>query len=179
VQSLDPGISDVFSSRFEERCVDDTSKGFTKRPDRTHGLQETKNMELLLQKEYAHKRPGQVRHELVTDILNMSTNPDNGGTPLLFPFLIHEAKGEKGTNYFEDIEIQTALPIKRALDVQQKLQETPGNTMSIPGGPLVWFMANRGETWRLYGATVYHEDGRPNYVSSSPCMIRRKMQADI
>jgi hypothetical protein len=165
MQSLDPGISDVFSSRFEERCID-ASKAFTKKPDRMHGLQKTKNIELLLQQEYAHERPGQVRHQLVSDVLNMSTNPDNGGTPLLLPFLIHEAKGEKGAHYFEDIEVQTALPIKRALDVQQKLQDTPGNRMDIPGGPLVWFMSNRGETWRVYGATVYHEDGRPNYVSS-------------
>lgn len=84
-----------------------------------------------------------------------------------FPFLIHEAKSEKSANNFEEIEIQTALPIKRALHVQQAFTDTPGNTVDVPGGPLVWFTANRGETWRVYAGTVYEDDGRTNYVSEN------------
>jgi hypothetical protein len=87
--------------------------------------------------------------------------------PLHFPFLIHEAKGEKSANSFEEIEIQTALPIKRALVIQQILKETRGNTVDVPGGPLVWFTANRGETWRVYAGTVYEDDGRVNSVSEA------------
>jgi hypothetical protein len=87
--------------------------------------------------------------------------------PLHFPFLIHEAKSEKSANNFEEMEIQTALPIKRALNVQQTLKESRGNTVGILGGPLVWFTANRGETWRVYAGTVYDDDGRTNYVSET------------
>ena len=86
---------------------------------------------------------------------------------LHFPFLIHEAKSEKSANNFEEIEIQTALPIKRALYIQQIFKETRGNTVDVPGGPLVWFTANRGETWRVYAGTVYEDDGRANYVSET------------
>jgi hypothetical protein len=132
-----------------------------------HGLQETKNLGARLRKEYAHSSPRGGGQQLISDIFRTSTNPDNGGVPLHFPFLIHEAKSEKSANNFEEIEIQTALPIKRALYVQKTLKDTPGNTVDVPGGPLVWFTANRGETWRVYAGTVYEEDGRTNYVSET------------
>ncbi|OCL07705.1 hypothetical protein AOQ84DRAFT_294587, partial [Glonium stellatum] len=83
--------------------------------------------------------------------------------PLLFPFLVLEAKGEKGTENFGHMEIQTAFPIKNALELQYNLLKTHGNTMDVPGGPLVWFLAYRGEDWRVYGAVIYEEEGRPNY----------------
>lgn len=35
--------------------------------------------------------------------------------------------------------------------------------MDVPGGPLVWFLANKGEDWRVYAAVVYEEEGRLNY----------------
>ncbi|KAF2691377.1 hypothetical protein K458DRAFT_324704 [Lentithecium fluviatile CBS 122367] len=163
---LDPGTSEIFSNRIEEFAVEDDSKIFEKKPDRTYGLQETKNLGTRLRKEYAHPQPRLGRQKLVSDVIRTSTNPDNGGVPLHFPFLIHEAKSEKSANNFEEIEIQTALPIKRALHVQQILKETRGNTVDVPGGPLVWFTANRGETWRVYAGTVYEDDGRTNYLVS-------------
>jgi hypothetical protein len=98
-------------------------------------------------------------------VINVSVNPDNGGGPLLFPFLILEAKCEKGAQSFEQMEIQTAFPIMNALRLQYDLLKTRGNTMDVPGGPLVWFSANRGEDWRVYAAFVHGEEGRPNYVS--------------
>jgi hypothetical protein len=138
---------------------------FDKKPDRMYGLQETKNLGTRLRKEYAHSPPRLGGRKLISEVIRTSTNPDNGGVPLHFPFLIHEAKSEKSANNFEEIEIQTALPIKRALYIQQTLKETLGNTVDVPGGPLVWFTANRGETWRVYAGTVYEDDGRTNYVS--------------
>jgi hypothetical protein len=140
---------------------------FDKKPDRTYGLQETKNLGTRLRKEYAHSPPRSSRQKIVSDVVRTSTNPDNGGVPLHFPFLIHEAKSGRSTNSFEEIEIQTALPIKRALHLQQVLRETRGNTVDVPGGPLVWFTANRGETWRVYAGTVYEDDGRTHYVSET------------
>lgn len=163
--SLDPGTSEIFANRIEESAVEGDSKKFEKKPDRTYGLQETKNLATRLRKEYAHQPPHQGRQQLVSEVIRTSTNRDNGGVSLHFPFLIHEAKSEKSVNNFEEIEIQTALPIKRALDVQQILKETPGNMVDVPGGPLVWFTANRGETWRVYAGTIYEDDGRTNYVS--------------
>ncbi|KAH7086507.1 hypothetical protein FB567DRAFT_72542 [Paraphoma chrysanthemicola] len=160
---LDPGTSEIFSNRIEEFAVEDDSKLFDKKPDRTYGLQETRNLGSHLRKDYPHPTSRLSRQKLVSDVIRTSTNPDNGGVLLHFPFLIHEAKSEKSANNFEEIEIQTALPIKRALHVQQKLKETRGNTMDVPGGPLVWFTANRGETWRVYAGTVYEQDGRTNY----------------
>jgi hypothetical protein len=102
-------------------------------------------------------------------------NPENGGVRSHFPFLIHEAKSEKSANNFEEIETQTALPIRRALDLQLVLQETRGNTVDVPGGPLVWFTANRGETWRVYAGTIYKDDGRTNYVSESEMCNRKSI----
>ncbi|KAH7384373.1 hypothetical protein DE146DRAFT_223961 [Phaeosphaeria sp. MPI-PUGE-AT-0046c] len=163
---LDPGTSDIFSNRIEEFAAEGDSGAFNKRPDRTYGLQDTKNLKTRLRQEYTHVAPGARRHKLVSDIVRTSTNPDNGGVPLHFPFLIHEAKSEKSGNSFEKIEIQTALPIKHALKIQQILQDTHGNTVDVPGGPLVWFTANRGETWRIYAGTIYKDDGRTNYFVS-------------
>jgi hypothetical protein len=59
--------------------------------------------------------------------------------------LILEAKREKDAQNFEQMEIQTGFPIKNTLKLQYDLMKTRGNTMDVPGGPLVWFFASRGE----------------------------------
>lgn len=166
---MDPGLSDLFSSRIEEPCVaPDSSKSYPKkRPDRIHGLQRTKNFDVLLQSPYAHDNPPHQNPRLVEDVVKTTLNPDNGGSPLLFPFLIAEAKREKGAENFEQMEVQTAFPIKHALQLQYDLLKTTGNTMDVPGGPLVWFLANRGEDWRVYAGHVKEtEEGRIKYVGT-------------
>lgn len=147
--------------------MEGNSKTFDKKPDRTYGLHETRNLRTRIHQEYVHGTVNRDNPQLVSEVIRTSTSPENGGDPLHFPFLIHEAKSEKSTDSFEKIEVQTALPIKRALDIQQALQRTRGNTVDVPGGPLVWFTANRGETWRIYAGTVYTEDSRTNYVSGN------------
>jgi hypothetical protein len=139
-----------------------------KEPDRIHGLQRTTMFEKLLQEVYSHEESEHSRPRSIEEVLQVSINPDNGGDPLLFPFLLLEAKGEKGPENFEHMEIQTSFPIKHALKLQYDLLKTRGNTMDVPGGPLIWFLANRGEDWRVYAAFVHEEDGRPNYVSFYP-----------
>jgi hypothetical protein len=99
-------------------------------------------------------------------VVNITVTPDNGGDPLLFPLLILEAKREKDAQNFEQMEIQTGFPIKNTLKLQYDLMKTRGNTMDVPGGPLVWFFASRGEDWRVYGAVINEEECRPNYVSN-------------
>jgi hypothetical protein len=88
------------------------------------------------------------------DKLQISCNPDGGGKRLLFPFLIMEAKSGKGKSNFDEIEIQTAHPIMNLLMLQHELQHNELNRMAVPGGPLAWFLANVGETWRVYGCYV-------------------------
>ena len=177
--SLDSGISELFSSRLQEtvcepgkasskptRSTKNKKDPKKKQPDRIHGLQRTTNFEKLLQELYAHDEPQRYPPRKIEDVVNVSINPDNGGIPLLFPFLILEAKREKDTQNFEQMEIQTAFPIRNALKLQYDLVKIRGNTMDVPGGPLVWFFASRGEDWRVYGAVVNEEEGRPNYVST-------------
>jgi hypothetical protein len=167
---MDPGLSELFSSRIQETVyelgeTEPQSYNPRKQPDRIHGLQRTTNFKNLLQEPYAHDDPQQQPPRLIEDVITTSMNLENGGDPLLFPFLVLEAKGEKGPQNFEHMEIQTAFPIKNALKLQYDLLKTRGNSMDVPGGPLVWFLASRGEDWRVYGATVYEEEGKPHYVS--------------
>jgi hypothetical protein len=163
-------MSDIFSSRLQETVcqtgtTDPNSFNPKKEPDRIHGLQRTKKFERLLSETYAHDIDPQSPPKSLEDILKVSMNPDNGGEPLLFPFLVLEAKSEKGSENFEHMETQTAFPVRNALKLQYDLLKQPGNTMDVPGGPLAWFVATRGEDWRVYGAFVLEEEGRPNYVS--------------
>ncbi|CZR61240.1 uncharacterized protein PAC_11136 [Phialocephala subalpina] len=163
---LDPGMSDLFSSRLEEPVCQagaNDAQNPKKEPDRIHGLQRTSNFERLLQQSYAHETNSRASPRSVEDVVKVSVNPDNGGDPLLFPFLVLEAKGEKAGENFEQMEIQTAFPIRNILKLQYDLLKTPGNTMDVPGGPLVWFFASRGEDWRVYAASVHEENGLPNY----------------
>jgi hypothetical protein len=146
---MDPGTSELFSSRIEETVYSLGNKKSKvenprKRPDRIHGLQRTANFDRILQAAYAHDT-AQDPIRIIEDVVNISMNADNGGEGLLFPSLILEAKGEKGAEGFENIEIQTSFPIKNALELQYDLMKTPGNTQDPRGGPLVWFFANHGE----------------------------------
>jgi hypothetical protein len=167
---MDPGMSELFSCRVQEKVhalgqTDSDLPNPKKEPDRIHGLQRTKNFEKLLQTPYAHEDSQHDQRRLIGEVIKSSVNIDNGGDPLLFPFLVLEAKGEKGSENFEQMEVQTSFPIKNALQLQYDLLKTPGNIMEVPGGPLVWFLANRGEDWRVYGAVVHEEEGRPNWAS--------------
>ncbi|KAL3464330.1 hypothetical protein BJX64DRAFT_95106 [Aspergillus heterothallicus] len=104
----------------------------------------------------AHHRPDRVLSLGRTYDLNrlLDANPDIAPTVIksdihsCFPFLVLEAKSEKGTVGFESIERQTAFPIRAMLGIQKSL-ETGVDLPQIL--PLVWFLANRGDEWRVYG----------------------------
>lgn len=74
--------------------------------------------------------------------------------PLLFPFLILEAKREMDAPGFLDIGIQAALPLKRLLLLQHRLSVAAPTVESSILKPLVWFWATRGDAVRLYAAHV-------------------------
>ena len=71
---------------------------------------------------------------------------------VLYPFLIIEAKSEKGSPGFESIETQTAFPIRSLLQLQEKL----GKRTGIAINPLGFFLANQGDEWRVYGSVMEH-----------------------
>jgi hypothetical protein len=138
------------------------------KPDRVAGLAATSNIKLLLQKPYAHTDPESSERIELKDRVRTSIHRENGGDPLHFPFLVLEAKSEKGSDGFKSIEVKTALPVMHALHCQYELMKIPGNTVEVPGGPLVWFFANRGEHWRVYAAYIIEdEEEKPTYVSLS------------
>ncbi|KAL4964975.1 uncharacterized protein BDV14DRAFT_174059 [Aspergillus stella-maris] len=100
------------------------------RPDRVVGLGQTP--------ELAHLLAANPR-------VLATVNGDDGD--MFFPFLVLEAKSEKNSVGFESIERQTVFPIRAMLGLQRALQEASG----VQTDPLVWFLANRGDEWRIYG----------------------------
>jgi len=120
-------------------------------PDRVYGLRATRNFQKLLSKQAINSLTS---GERLTIGEIVRTSPFKEGVePLLFPFLVLEAKSEKSANGFGDIQTQTAFPILALLKLQEDLQAKVED--SIPdSGPLVWFFANRGDAWRVYGCYV-------------------------
>ncbi|OQV10921.1 hypothetical protein CLAIMM_14842 [Cladophialophora immunda] len=81
---------------------------------------------------------------------------------LLYPFLVLEAKREQDAPGFQSIGQQTAFPIRRMLQTQQSLLQKAAESISEPPeylvDPLVWFLCNQGEIWRLYAAVIEGPD---------------------
>jgi hypothetical protein len=137
-------------------------------PDRIYGLRITKAMEKNLQQPTtSHLGEDPELEDVLLNRLTISCNPDSGGRASIYPFLVMEAKSLKGKSNFQDIELQTAVPIRNHLYLQLKLHEDESNNMKVPGGPLSWFLAYVGETWRVYGCYVTKStpNDLPDYVS--------------
>jgi hypothetical protein len=111
------------------------------RPDRVYGLRQTRNFEILL---YASREEGQ----LVRDLLKRPPLSEDG-CPLLFPFLVVEAKSGKSGDDWHSIKLQTAFPIYTFLENQRSLRLAMGQRSSWHAGPLVWFFMNKWEDWHL------------------------------
>ncbi|KAG7421592.1 hypothetical protein Forpe1208_v000127 [Fusarium oxysporum f. sp. rapae] len=127
---LDNGISPIFDDRAEQgiACSPELLLDLPKRevkPDRVYGLQTTKRFNRLL--------------ELVPDIRSNPFKPD--GEPLIFPFLVIEARSEKAGYSFSDIQLQTGFAIRKLLMIQHEL----------------------GEQWRVSAAYVYKKDRDISY----------------
>jgi hypothetical protein len=129
-------------------------------PDRVYGLQATTNFENLFSAPAMGTR-GFGNRPNVRDVVRSS--PFREGTePLLFPFLILEAKSEKSSDGFDDIQAQTAFPIWALLKLQEDLRAQVTD-VEPETGPLVWFFASRGDAWRVYGCYAT-EDKPRGYV---------------
>lgn len=134
----------LFSNKAQEAVHHVLDVGLAKRgvpnqqPDRVYGLKHTDHLKSLLMSEKGQE----LRH-----------SPFDGGL-VSYPFLILEAKAEKGAAGFSAVEDQTAFPIRTLLKIQQQLQTVSGSNNVNDPGPLVWFLANRGDEWRVYGCVV-------------------------
>lgn len=154
-----------------------------RKPDRAYGLRRTKNFEDALDQpalaildeahgeylEHVKQRTESIskgdgsRGYTVQDLVQ-ATPFHRLGEPLLFPFLVMEAKSEPGEG-FASCGIQTALPILDLLNGQSKLEERAGQGLEEQGGPFVWYLAYRGDTWRLSGCCTVPEKDRAMLVS--------------
>ncbi len=155
-------INPLFSDRAEELVyhdnlvMPDISK--KEHPDRVFGLRKTRVFEDAL------CCPSQVQpFRSVRSVLRFSPF-QNVGEPLLFPFLILEAKSEKGSDDWDSIEKQTAFPIRTLLKLQHDLYQQTNDQSIWRDGPLVWFLSNKGENWRVYGCFTDVADEISNYV---------------
>jgi hypothetical protein len=112
--SDEQGEAYIFSDRLQKSIIYDPDeqlarKGVTTRsPDRVFGLRQT-----ALFKQHTTSGPKR-RH---------SPFKDGQG---LYPFLIIEAKPEKGSPGFESVEAQTAFPIRALVKLQQELSSAQG-----------------------------------------------------
>ncbi|KIX09366.1 uncharacterized protein Z518_00445 [Rhinocladiella mackenziei CBS 650.93] len=160
----DPGICRIFHDRADQPVKyskdDPISKALPReqKPDRVYGFRKTSRFSRLLDEEILGP---QFEGRELRDILECS--PFNEmRDQVLFPFLVLEAKSETGDS-FDDIEIQTALVIKKLLDIQFKLQLATGKRSQWRSGPLVWFLSSRGDDWRVAAACVEMHDNRTRY----------------
>ena len=167
--SYEIGTNCLFDDRTQELIIHDEALRAElprQEPDRVFGLRATRNIGELLSRPIAFTPEHNGNGALVlADILR--TSPFKPGPdPLLFPFLLLEAKAEKSKTGFYGIQIQSAFPLWALLRLQEELQLC--NQESEPSfSPLVWFIATRGDAWKVYGCYLTKEGrGVPvQYVS--------------
>lgn len=169
VSSNDTGLNPLFSYRAQE-CVEHEESvrralGRLEHPDRVYGLVQTKTFERALcspSSKGTHAGSGSM---LVNEAIRI-TSFKQVGEPLLFPFLILEAKSAKGED-FDSIQKQTAFSIRTLLKIQADLRSECGQRVNSQGGPLVWFLYHRGEDWRVAACFIDDTNGQASYVCSS------------
>ncbi|KAK7229660.1 hypothetical protein V2G26_001830 [Clonostachys chloroleuca] len=125
--------------------------GKSEKPDRTFGLRQTRNIENLLYDEAkgglqdSHSQVAKQVHEIV----GLDSPLALTGDRLLFPFLVLEAKSSNAADSWHSIQLQTAFSIRSFLAAQERLRKAANIPSSHQEGSVVWFMANKGEDWRL------------------------------
>ena len=144
----------MFDDRTQEVIIHDPllrSQLPKQEPDRVYGLQETNNFEKLL----STPVPSALANDANVTLRELVRNSPfkDGVEPLLFPFLILEAKSGKSSSGFYEVQTQTAFPIFALLKLQEDLLARVQDG-GIANGPLIWFFANRGDAWRVYGCCL-------------------------
>lgn len=156
IYSYDDGINALFDNKADEMIK--YPKGLQRelpkrdRPDRVYGLRVTERFDRLLSL--------MPENRLVTSPFKME------GEPIIFPYLVLEAKSEKSADGFQDIQVQTAFAIRELLCIQDGLAEAVENPSTWDGGPLVWFLSCKGEQWRVLAAYIERVHSVKTYVSN-------------
>jgi hypothetical protein len=150
-----------------------------RKPDRVHGLQQTqyftKNIQAIV---VAIEARAMEDVGLDESLKAFQFTPfEERSRPLIFPFLISEAKTERGDS-FEACERQTAFPIFALLRLQERLETASQQRLEEQGGSFVWFFANRGEDWRLYACFTEIEEESGDQ-STFICKILSKFQLEL
>lgn len=154
--SDDEGNMELFSDLLCEEVIPDLAKSVrAKKPDRVIGLART---DILKQLTLGRKDEGDdLRH-----------SPFRAGH-VLYPFLILEAKNDKNGSGAQHIKRQTAFPIRTLVKLQQNLSSQSENGLDS----LVWFLANRGEVWRV-SACIMDGSELVCCPARTPCQIQLK-----
>jgi hypothetical protein len=138
------------------------------KPDRVYGLRRTNKLQRLLL-----CTNNRCEGKLIGDVVKTSPFLADGD-PVLFPFLVLEAKSDKSADSFKDIEVQTAFSIRELLRLQDDLYQAANGTRDEAHmRPFVWFISYRGEQWRVSAAFVEKKKGVCHYVSPSLSPIWR------
>ncbi|KAK5167487.1 uncharacterized protein LTR77_007186 [Saxophila tyrrhenica] len=156
------GISRIFEERVEETIVHDASLGELpkQRPDRVIGLRETKNIRHLLDQP-PRGHPGTQARD-IRGLVRCAPYKWQS-SPLLYPFLVLEAKSDVAPTSFKDISTQTSFPIWSLLNLQRDLRLFHIKESEGPEA-LVWFLGYRGNDWKLYGCYITQQaDSKCDY----------------
>jgi hypothetical protein len=148
------GLNRIFTHREQESVLFPATLAAElgkedQQPDRIYGLRQTRNFEeaIYVHAHSEHEQSGKLVADLIT------TSPlSMDGDPLLFPFLLLEAKSGKAADDWHSIKLQTAFPIQACLKVQRDLQTKTARGYRWQNEPLVWFFMNKGEDWQLCAA---------------------------
>jgi hypothetical protein len=149
-----------------------------RRPDRLYGLRQTPHFETYLASPARDVLDGTAA-QAVADLMQtvdgnfeallvqnfiQATPFLQRGDPLLFPFLILEAKSEEGHGH-RNCGVQTALPIWALLKSQERLSDLSSCPLEELGGPLVWYISYLGDNWRISACYIATSRGQQTYVS--------------
>ncbi len=161
------GSSKIFDDRYEKAVEYEIPElKVPTKPDRVCGLKATDNIRRLLAKPLPpnswerQEGPKPIGSVIRTSVFRWEDDP------LLFPFLILEAKKDSVEGSWRAIEAQTVFPIWLALNLQRGLQSYRTGDHGLPD-PFVWFIGYKGCEWRVYGCYSGAEEApKPAYVSS-------------
>ena len=164
----EPGINPLFDCQIDEAIVyppmlQSQLSRREERPDRVYGLRQTRKLERILG--LPDKRPS-ANGQCISDTIRSHPFREDM-EPVLFPFLILEAKSEKGSDSLSDAADQTAFSIRELLELQEGLRIAAGESLDWEADPLVWFLSYKGEEWKVCIAYIDTQNGHKNYVSRS------------
>jgi hypothetical protein len=172
--SYEIGTNALFDDRVQEFVVyEDLIKSELSKqgPDRVFGLQNTRNFDTLLSSPVRPDLAG-TPEDTIADILK-TTPFKTQADPLLFPFLVLEAKSETSSRGFDAIQVQSSFPIRALLKMQDDLRSHVSDGERA-FDPLVWFLASRGDAWKVYGSYVTKGgNGEPTKYVSRPSQFDR------